>query len=183
MVKNNYLFIDIRKSDEVYSKRLDKSKKYSVYYFPMNMVQFNRDEIINHLQYFDEIYIICNSATRSKFIKDKYFSNEPLIKINPNLQFNNLKYGQNNVSFENGKNLSINVIGSNSFNLYNIMRITQIILGTLILTLGGYTYTKIKNNKINKIPLIILLLFGLMALINGLTSTCSVSLILQNYLN
>ena len=36
-----YLFIDIRKSDEVYSQRLDKSDKFSVYHFPMNMIQFN----------------------------------------------------------------------------------------------------------------------------------------------
>lgn len=183
MVQNKYLFIDIRKSDEVFSTRLDKSQDYSVYYFPMNMIQFNKDQIIGHLEYVDEIYIICRSATRSKFIKDKYFSDQPRIKINPDLQFENLQHGVNKVVFDNGNTIKVNVIGSNSFNLYNIMRITQIILGTLILTLGGYTYMQIRSNKINKIPLFILLLVGLMALFNGLTSTCSVSLILQDYLN
>ena len=66
------------------------------------------------------------------------------------------------------------------------MRIVQILLGTVILTLGGYTYYQIKNNKSNKIntlPLVVLLLFGLMALINGVTATCTLSKILVNYLN
>ena len=79
--------------------------------------------------------------------------------------------------------IKVNVIGPNTFNLYSIMRIIQIILGTLILVLGGYTYKQIKDKKINKIPLLVLMLFGLMALINGLTSTCTMSLLLQDYLN
>jgi hypothetical protein len=186
MTASKFLFVDIRDSDEVYSKRLDHSESYSVYHIPMNMIRFNRQEIIKHLEYLDEIYIVCNSASRSKFIKDKYFSTEPRIKINPNLQHKNLNYGDNDVVFEDGRTLNVKVVGSNSFNLYSIMRITQVILGLLIITLGGYTYKSIlsmKTNKIDKIPLIILLLFGLMALTNGITSTCSVSLLLRDYLN
>ena len=64
------------------------------------------------------------------------------------------------------------------------MRIVQTLLGSLILILGGYTYYELsKFKKINKIPLIILMLFGLMALINGLTSTCTISVLLKDYLN
>jgi hypothetical protein len=64
------------------------------------------------------------------------------------------------------------------------MRIIQTLLGSLILILGGYTYYELsKFKKINKIPLIILMLFGLMALINGLTSTCTLSFLLKDYLN
>lgn len=177
-----YLFIDIRKSDEVYSQRLDKSDKFSVYNFPMNMIQFNRDVIIEHLEYVDEIYLVCRSAARSQFIKDKYFSQEPKIKVSKDLQFSVLNNGVNEVMLDNEK-LKVNVIGPNKFNLYSIMRITQIILGTLILVLGGYTYKQIKDKKINKIPLLVLMLFGLMAIINGLTSTCTMSLLLQDYLN
>jgi hypothetical protein len=51
---------------------------------------------------------------------------------------------------------------------------------------GGYTYMQVKKEKIKKIntlPLIILMLFGTMALYNGLTSTCSMSILFKDYLN
>ncbi len=35
-----YLFIDIRKSDEVYSAHFDQSQEYSFYNIPMNMIRF-----------------------------------------------------------------------------------------------------------------------------------------------
>lgn len=180
-----YLFIDIRRSDEVFANRFGESNEYSVYNIPMNMIKFNQKTIIKHLEYIDEIYIVCRSAQRSQFIKDKYFSEHPKIKVNPDLQFLHLQHGTNTIKLNND-NITINIIGSNSFNLYNIMRIVQILLGTVILTLGGYTYYQIKNNKSNKIntlPLVVLLLFGLMALINGVTATCTLSKILVNYLN
>ena len=177
-----YLFIDIRNSDEVYSQRFDISDDYSVYYIPMNMIQFNRDVIIKHLEYVDEIYLVCRSAARSRFIKDKYFSQEPTIKVSKDLQFSVLNNGVNEVMLDKEK-LKVNVIGPNTFNLYSIMRIIQIILGTLILLLGGYTYKQIKDKKFNKIPLLVLMLFGLMALINGLSGTCGLSVLLQDYLN
>ena len=48
--------------------------------------------------------------------------------------------------------MKINVIGSDGFNLYNIMRITQIILGSLILVIGGYTlYSTYSYKNINKV--------------------------------
>ena len=64
------------------------------------------------------------------------------------------------------------------------MRIVQTFLGLLILILGGLTYMEMSKYKnANVIPLVILMVFGLMALVNGLTSTCTLSLILQDYLN
>jgi rhodanese-related sulfurtransferase len=164
-----YLFIDIRRSDEVFANRFGESNEYSVYNIPMNMIKFNQKTIIKHLEYIDEIYIVCRSAQRSQFIKDKYFSEHPKIKVNPDLQFLHLQHGTNTIKLNNDN-----------------MRIVQILLGTVILTLGGYTYYQIKNNKSNKIntlPLVVLLLFGLMALINGVTATCTLSKILVNYLN
>lgn len=178
-----YLFIDIRQSDEVYSKRFGLSNQYGYYNIPMNMIRFNQETIVSHLAYVDEIYIVCRSGTRSQFIKDKYFSNYPKIKVNKNLQFKNLNHGMNKVALGNNV-IDVNVIGSNSYNMYNMMRIIQTILGTLILVLGGYTYLQLKDRKnINTIPLIILLAFGLMALINGLTATCTMSLLLRDYIN
>ena len=182
-----YLFIDIRKSDEVYSKHFDQSKDYSFYNIPMNMIRFNAQTIINHLDYFDEIYIVCQSANRSQFIKDKYFNNYEKIKVSHNLQFANLNHGVNNVSLNENTNMRINIVGSNSFNFYNVMRIIQTVLGLLMILVGGYTYIQLRNakllNKISGLPLIFLVLFGSMALYNGLTSTCSLSIILRDYLN
>ena len=64
------------------------------------------------------------------------------------------------------------------------MRIIQTLLGLLILILGGITLLELDEcKKANRVPLIILMLFGLMALINGLTSTCTISIILKDYLN
>ena len=178
-----YLFIDIRQSDEVYNKRFDISESYTHYNIPMNMIRFNIDNIKNHLTHADNIYIVCRSASRSQFIKDTYLSDEPRIKVDSKLQFVNLKHGQNTVKLNN-ESININVVGANRFNLYNITRIIQIILGLLILLLGGYTYYIIRSLKnVNTIPLIILLAFGAMALFNGLTNTCTLSLLLRSVLN
>jgi len=182
-----YLFIDIRKSDEVYSKHFDQSQEYSFYNIPMNMIRFNVETIINHLEYVDEIYIVCQSSNRSQFIKKKYFNDYKRIKVNQKLQFSNLKYGSNNVSIDKNANMRINVVGSNSFNFYSVMRIIQTIMGIIMLLVGIYIYIKLRNEnllkKINILPLIILMAFGTMALYNGLTSTCSISILLENYLN
>jgi hypothetical protein len=49
----------------------------------MNIVYiiYNQRTIINHLKYINEIYIVCRSTQRSQFIKDKYFAEQPNIKI------------------------------------------------------------------------------------------------------
>lgn len=178
----NYLFIDIRKSDEVYSKHFVDGTQYKFYNIPMNMIRFNVSNIKNHLKYIDEIYIVCNTGQRAQFIKDKYFKNIDNIKVNNYLQFKYLNKGINLFELNYNK-ININ-IEENGYNYYSIMRIIQTLLGSLILILGGYTYYELsKFKKINKIPLIILMLFGLMALINGLTSTCTISILLKNYLN
>ena len=180
-----YLFIDIRKSDEVYAKHFGQSQDYSFYNIPMNMIRFNAQTIIKHLDYVDEIYIVCQTSSRSQFIKNKYFNDYKNIKVSQTLQFSNLNYGLNNVSLNNTV-MRINIVGSNSFNFYNVMRIIQTIMGIIMISVGGYTYMQVQKEKIKKIntlPLIILMLFGTMALYNGLTSTCSMSILFKDYLN
>ena len=182
-----YLFIDIRKSDEVYTKHFDQSEEYSFYNIPMNMIRFNAQTIIKHLDYVDEIYIVCQSAKRSQFIKDKYFKDYKRIKVSQILQFSNLNYGLNNVSLNEKTVMRINIVGSNSFNFYNVMRILQTVMGIIMISVGGYYYMQFKkeklSKKINSLPLIVLMLFGSMVLYNGLTSTCSISMLLKDYLN
>jgi hypothetical protein len=182
-----YLFIDIRKSDEVYSKHFDQSQEYSFYNIPMNMIRFNAQTIINHLEYVDEIYIVCQSTSSSQFIKNKYFNDHKRIKVSENLQFSNLNHGSNLVSLNENTNMKINIVGSNSFNFYSVMRIIQTILGILMLSIGIFIYIQLRSQnllkRINILPLIILVVFGIMVLYNGLTSTCSISMLLQDYLN
>ena len=182
-----YLFIDIRKSDEVYAKHFAQSQEYSFYNIPMNMIRFNAQTIINHLEYVDEIYIVCQSSNRAQFIKNKYFNHHNRIKVSQNLQFSNLKYGSNNVALNETTNMRINIVGSNSFNFYNVMRIIQTIMGLIMISVGSYIYIQLRTakilKKINVVPLIVLVLFGIMALYNGLTSTCSISILLKDYLN
>ncbi len=83
--------------------------------------------------------------------------------------------------------MKINIVGSNSFNFYNVMRILQTIMGIIMISVGGYTYMQLRRanllKKINSLPLIVLALFGSMVLYNGLTSTCSISILLRDYLN
>jgi hypothetical protein len=83
--------------------------------------------------------------------------------------------------------MKINIIGSNSFNFYNVMRLIQTILGLTMLSVGILIYIQLMRgkllNKINIIPLFVLVAFGCMALYNGLTSTCSISILLEDYLN
>jgi hypothetical protein len=56
-----------------------------------------------------------------------------------------------------------------------------------MLSVGIYIYIQFSKEilfkKINILPLIVLASFGSMALYNGLTSTCSISILLQDYLN
>jgi hypothetical protein len=134
----------------------------------------------------DEIFIVCQSANRSQFIKNKYFKDHKKIKVSHNLQFSNLTHGLNNVSLNENTVMKINIVGSNSFNFYNVMRIIQTILGIIMLSIGAYIFIQLRKEKVFKriiLPCIILVLFGSMALYNGLTSTCSISILLQDYLN
>ncbi len=107
--------------------------------------------------------------------------------MSKNLQFSNLNYGSNNVSLNENTDMKINIVGSNSFNFYNVMRITQTIMGIIMILIGGYTYMQLRKanllKKINSLPLIVLVLFGIMVLYNGLTSTCSLSILFEEYLN
>lgn len=182
-----YLFIDIRKSDEVYAKHFDQSPEYSFYNIPMNMIRFNVQTITDHLEYVDEIYLVCQSSRRSQFIKEKYFNHHDKIRVSQSLQFSELQYGSNQVRVNGITDMRINIVGSNSFNYYSVMRIIQTIMGIVMLTVGIYVYMQLRSEKLVKkihiFPLIILAAFGVMALYNGVTSTCSISILLEDYLN
>lgn len=127
---------------------------------------------------------MCQSGSRSKFIKDKYFSHYKNIKVSKNLQFKHLNKGKQLVELTDHEHIETSVLGNGQFNLYSITRIIQLLLGSIMVLMAGYTYLMIyKNKKYNTAPLIILILFGIMSLINGVTSTCTMSNLFVDYLN
>ena len=179
---SDYILIDIRNSDEVLAKHFDDSKMKNFYNIPMNMIRFNVEVILDHLKWVKNIYIVCNSGNRSRFIKEKYFSNEPRIVVDDLLQFNKIaEPGEYNYLLENNQAINIWVNGSFKYNMYNITRLVQTVLGTIMILCSLYLWKY--GNCSTKIPIYILLGMGTMALINGLTNTCTMALLLRNVLN
>jgi rhodanese-related sulfurtransferase len=181
-MSDKFILIDIRNSDEVLFKHFDSNKMNNFYNIPANMIRFNKKVILSHLDYVDLIYLVCNSSKRSQFIKNKYFSDEPRVVVDELLQFQNFnKSGEYNLVLKNNKNIKVFINGTFKYNFYNLTRIIQTILGSIMIIVGLYL---LKNKKCNtNIPLYILLLFGINALINGLTNTCTISLVFKNLLN
>lgn len=179
--KNNVIFIDIRNSDEVFTKHFDGTKMTNFYNIPMNMIRFNKNVILQHLDYVEQIYIVCTTGLRSQFIKNKYFNNEHRVKVDDAIQFNKFNSAKKYTIPNNNKPIDVWVDGTFYYNIYNITRIIQIFLGTVVLlnTLYLFKYAKCKTT----IPLYILGGFSLMALFNGLTNTCTISILLRDVLN
>ena len=177
---NKYILVDIRKSDEVFSKHFDGKKMTNFYNIPMNMIRFNKGGLENHLQYVEKIYIICRSGTRSQFIKDKYFKDNDKVVVDKALQFNKFsEKGENTITLDNGEKITVFVNGDFSFNLYNLTRIIQLMLGSIIIICSSLLWNKCSL----KYPLVILLFFGSMAVFNALTNTCTLSIVFKNLLN
>jgi hypothetical protein len=181
-MSDDFIIIDIRNSDEVLAKHYDSSKMTNFYNIPANMIRFNREVILSHLKRVNIIYLVCNSSKRSQFIKNKYFSDEPRIVVEKSLQFERIKKpGKHDILLENNKNISVWISGSFKYNFYNLTRVIQTVLGTIMVLCSLYL---LKNKKcITNTPLYILLIMGLMALFNGLTNTCTISVVFKNLLN
>ena len=178
------ILIDIRRDSEVYNKRIDTSqfRDAGLYVIPMNMIRFNRETIVQHLKWVKEIYLVCDTGRRSTYIKNKYFADIPAIKVDPALQFTHLQAGTNKVTMANGVTLNIPVIGD--MGIYSLTRLIQIMLGTVIgLAAAVALYNLDRKCVISRYALIVILVFALMALFNGVTDTCTLSMILRDYLN
>ena len=178
------ILIDIRRDSEVYNKRIDpvQFKEGGLYVIPMNMIRFNRETIVQHLKWVKEIYLVCDTGRRSTYIKNKYFADIPAIKVDPALQFTHLQAGTNKVTMANGVTLNIPVIGD--MGIYSLTRLIQIMLGTVIgLAAAVALYNLDRKCVISRYALIVILVFALMALFNGVTDTCTLSMILRDYLN
>jgi len=174
------LYIDIRSSDEVLALRFDPKYMDNYYNIPMNMIRFNREVILKHLEYVDKVYIVCNSGNRSSFIKDKYFKDEPRIVVDKALSFKDFKLGQQNIKLENGNEVTIWTTGNKAFNMYNMTRVVQVILGTVMLLCG---LLLIKNKNVHLGLKIVLVGMGGVALYSGITRSCFMSLVLKNVMN
>jgi rhodanese-related sulfurtransferase len=198
---NNTFFIDIRKSDEVYGLRFHESVPHVC--VPSNMIRFN----ITYLKELvkskpnAKIYLVCNSGNRSKFIYNKYFSNDKTlksIKVSKNIQFKNFEVADSTKAgiFNNiphyvliGKNTTLikkelgfkPIFSYNGYNYYSLTRVLQTILGSLLILTALLLWSKCYKN--HKWVLWVALIMGINALINGLTSTCTISKVFMNYLN
>lgn len=179
-MSKSQLYIDIRASDEVQSLRFDPTHMTNYYNIPMNMVKFNKEVILKHLEYYNTVYIVCRTGSRSSFIKNKYFKNEPRVKIDKSLASINFVVGKQDITLQDGSLITLWITGNQQYNLYNITRIIQIMLGVILLTCG---LLLAMNKHVNIVIKVVLIGFGLMALFNGLTNTCTLSILLRDLLN
>jgi hypothetical protein len=175
-------FIDIRRSDEVMTKRFDGSKMNNFYNIPANHIRFNREIILNHLEYFDRIYLVCASANRSQMIKDKYFPNDNRIMVSKDISFNNFPNikGEHIIELGDSKVDKVWITGTFAFNLYNMTRIMQIIVGMIMLVCSVVLL------RITQVPIIVkIVLFGMgtVSLYSGITSSCFMAKMLKDVLN
>lgn len=178
------IFIDIRRDSEVFNKHIDTAnfKDGGLYVIPMNMIRFNRDTIIAHLKWVKEIYLVCDTGRRSAYIKAKYFANVPGVKVAPELQFSRFSMGNNKIQLTDGRVINIPVVGDQG--IYSLTRLIQIMLGTVIgISALVALYNLDKKCVVTRYALIIILLVALMALFNGLTDTCTLRMLLRDYLN
>ena len=177
---SKYILVDIRSSDEVFSKHFDGNKMTNFYNIPMNMIRFNVKGLESHLQYVEKIFLICRSGVRSQFIKDKYFKDNDKVIVDKSLQFKNFtNKGENTITLDNGEKMTVFIEGTFSFNLYNLTRIIQLMLGSIIIICTSLLW----NNCSSKYPLLVLLLFGCMAVFNAITNTCTLSVVFKDLLN
>jgi len=177
----NYILIDIRNSDEVLNTHYDSSKMTNFYNIPMNMIRFNKETILQHLKYVNTIYIVCNSGNRSKFIKDKYFSNENKIVASKALSFNQFKKPETyNITTELNDTITVHITGQFKFNLYNMTRLVQLIMGTIMIITANALYNGCSSNKW---ALWVLILVGCNAVYSSITSNCFMAMLLKDTMN
>lgn len=177
---NDVFFIDIRNSDEVLDKQFDP-----VYHrfinIPANHIRFNLEFIRSIVRSGDYsiIYLVCNSGRRSAMIYNKYFANDPdlsMITVNPSVSFKYFgKVGTiTNISDENNLRIYTTSQAKSSFNLYNITRVIQLLIGTIMIIIGLYIVGLSKcicNAPIGWI----LITVGLFTLYSGISGLCVLS--------
>jgi hypothetical protein len=181
---SRFLILDIRKADELHQKRLVSTNDYDVLNIPMEVIRFNVKYLLELLSNYEIMYIVCQTGNRSKFIKDKYFGNYTNVLVSPNLSSSVLNYGKNNIILED-RTRTILLEGKPGFNLYNMTRVVQLILGTTILLCSGFIYYKLKAEKckISLVLFLVLWIFALNALYSSLFNYCGLSKLLMDYMN
>lgn len=154
---NNDLLLDVRNQDEIDSIRYNMNdKKYKrVVYIPSTLIKYNVDFLLDCVQHYNNIYIICKSGARSTKVKETYFMDHSNVHVN-SVHFNTLE--------------DEHTIQSGEWHL-SITRKIQIISGSIILLLFSLVlfYNKVKY---------MFLLFGLVMVYVGLSGNCFMSSIL-----
>lgn len=179
---NTTLFIDIRNSDEVLSHRFDTTKHKSLN-IPSNMIRFNlmflRD-LVSSGKY-ERVFIVCYTGKRSKMIYDKYFASDIILSsiiVDKRVSFKN--FNKLSPVEYNDLNLKIYTIKGPSFNLYNMTRIVQLILGSILLLSGLFILYNCSKFK----PLTFFMIaIGLFVIYSSISGSCIMSKLLGNILN
>lgn len=170
------LFIDVRNHDEVIAHQFDDNYHISLN-IPADMIKFNLEilrNIVRSKQY-KNIYVVCRSATRSGKVHAKYFANDNIlskIKYSESLKFNNFN---NSTKYINDLDLNIHTVRSNNSPPISMIRIVQMLLGTILLLSGSFILYSCEKFKPLKYFMIAV---GLFALYSGITGSCILSKIL-----
>jgi rhodanese-related sulfurtransferase len=189
-LKVKSFFIDIRKSDEVFATRFTNDIPHLC--IPANMIRFNLQFLRDFVKSKPDtiFYLVCYSSNRSSFIYNKYFANDEIlknIKVSNLIQFKYLQFFTNQENITKESELIRNELGylptviNKGYNFYSLTRVLQTILGLLLIITSLLLWNKC--NKKRKWVLWLVLIMGVNALFNGLTSTCTISKLFMNYLN
>lgn len=177
---NNVFFIDIRGSDEVLSNQFDP-QHHRFINIPANHIRFNLDFLRSIVQSGDYsvIYLVCNSGRRSTMVYDKYFVNDPdlsMITVNPSVSFKNFGKVDTITTISSENNLKIYTTSQSKslFNLYNMTRVIQLLMGSIMFIIGLYIVGLSKC--ICNVPVgWFLVVIGLFALYSGISGSCVLS--------
>ena len=147
---SNILYLDVRNHDEIDSVKLQTTS--AIFYMPSNIIKNNLDFLSTLFEKYDKVYIICRSGSRSKTVKDKYFSNNKKVEVN-DVHFESLNDSQ--------------VIASKNWHL-SLTRKIQIICGTILIAIFCLLYINFNFKYL-------LLLMGIFMLYVGISGNCFMS--------
>ena len=170
------LFLDVRNHDEVVAHRFDDNYHISLN-IPADMIKFNLEilrDIVRSKKY-ENIYVVCRSATRSGKVHAKYFANDTVlseIKYSESLKFNGFKNPNQHIT---DLDLNIHTVHSNERPPISMIRIVQMLLGMILLLSGTFILYSCEKFKPLKYFMIAV---GLFALYSGISGSCILSKIL-----
>lgn len=157
----NKLYIDLRRSHELNTIRLDSSK-VNILNIPAENIKFNLKQLENIIKSYDKVYLVCGSGSRASLIKEKYFDENDKVK----------KYSYNFGNIEDSKLGKYTIKGEKKD--FGLTRTVQMVSALIVLLILGLTY-------INPDLKLLYLGFGLFMFYVGYSGNCIMSKFLIKY--